>query len=110
MKKKMIINMIKLNVLENNFDKVLSIEGSNDNNEWFAIAEHLRITGFDNADSKFRSTAVRFPSAEYNYFRIKFDDDSSPKITVTDAYAFEKNTIRGSYDELAIPNRVQNVN
>jgi hypothetical protein len=102
MPKKMVINMINLKVLENNFDKILSVEGSNDNKEWFTIASHLRITGFENSNSSFRSTSVRFPSSEFVYFRIKFDDDSSPKITVTDANAFENKTIKGNYDEIAI--------
>ncbi|HEX8515917.1 MAG TPA: hypothetical protein VF868_06940 [Bacteroidia bacterium] len=94
------INMISLEVAENNFDKIITLEGSNDNKEWFTIKEHLRIVGFENATTDFRSTTVSFPSSEYNYFRLRFDDDSSPRITVTNAFAFENSTIKGEYDEI----------
>jgi hypothetical protein len=104
------INKISLEVLENNFDKILIIEGSNDNKEWFTIAQHLRIVAFENSNTSFRSTSVRFHNSEYSYYRIKFDDDSSPKITVTNAYAFENNTVKGKYDELIIKSKKQTEN
>ncbi|MCW3104111.1 MAG: hypothetical protein JWO09_2551 [Bacteroidetes bacterium] len=110
MSKSKVINTIQLDVLQNNFDKILSIEGSNDNREWFTIRQHLRIVGFDNGGVSFRSTSVSFPSAEYSYFRIRFDDDSSEKIEVTKAYAFESTTSKGQYDELAIKNKQQTEN
>lgn len=110
MNKIKVINTIHLDVPENNFDKILSIEGSNDNKEWFTIKRHLRIVGFDNAGVSFRSTSLSFPSAEYSYFRIRFDDDASEKIEVTKAYAFESTTMKGHYDELAIKSKKQSEN
>lgn len=110
MNKNKVINSIHLDIAENNFDKVLSIQGSNDNKEWFDIKHHLRIVGFDNAGISFRSSSISFPSAEYTYFRISFDDDSSPKVTVTNAYAFENKTSKGQYDELPIKSKQQTEN
>jgi len=110
MSKSKVINTIHLDVLQDNFDKILSIEGSNDNKEWFTIRQHLRIVGFDNAGVSFRSTSLSFPSAEYSYFRIRFDDDSSEKIEVTKAYAFESTTSKGHYDELAVKGKQQTEN
>jgi len=98
--KKMVINRIDLGVTETNFDKMLGIEGSNDNKEWFTIKEHLRITAFQNAEARFRSTELHFPSAEYSYFRIKFDDDGSDKINVNSAAAYEIKTTKGNYNLL----------
>ncbi len=110
MSKKRVINHIYLDVAENNFDKLLSIEGSNDNKEWFTIRQHLRIAGFQNAENNFKSTALYFPSAEYSYFRIKFDDESSNKITITSAAAFETTTTKGNYTEppVAVKHQVEN--
>jgi hypothetical protein len=110
MSKQKAINSIHLDVLENNFDKIVTIEGSNDNKEWFTIKDHLRIVGFENEGSSFRSTSVNFPSAEYSYFRIRFDDDSSNRIQVTKAYAFENTTSKGQYDELGIKSQKQSKN
>jgi hypothetical protein len=110
MKIKKVINKITFDVLQNNFDKILKIEGSNDNKEWHTIKEHLRITGFVNNENDFRSTTINFPSAEFSYFRIKFDDDASDKITITNAYAFEKKIIKGNFDELPVKNKKQTEN
>lgn len=110
MSKKQVINKITLDVLENNFDKILKIEGSNDNKEWYLIKDHLRIAGFVNSENDFRSTSIHFPSAEFTYFRIEFDDDGSDKINVTGARAFENKVIRGNYNELTVKNKVQNEN
>ncbi|MCW3082711.1 MAG: hypothetical protein JWP12_77 [Bacteroidetes bacterium] len=107
MSKKKVINRIYLDVAENNFDKLLSIEGSNDNKEWFTIRQHMRIVGFQNAENNFKSTALYFSSAEYSYFRIKFDDDSSDKITVTSASAFETSITKGNYAALPVKAKQQ---
>jgi hypothetical protein len=110
MNERKVINTINLDVVESNFDKILTIEGSNDNKEWFMIKDHLRIVGFDNDVVDFRSTSISFPSAEYNYFRIKFDDDGSPKITVNNASAFESRITKGHYDQLAVKGQIQTEN
>lgn len=109
MDRKRVINSIRLDIKETDFDKHLGIEGSNDNEEWFTIGEHLRITGFQNAGNSFRSTQISFPDAEYGYFRIRFDDDSSDKITVINASASETKTVSGRYDQLPVKNLTQAV-
>jgi hypothetical protein len=110
MSKKSVINKITLDVLENNFDKIIVIEGSNDNKEWFTIKKHLRITGFVNNENNFQSASISFPSSEFIYFRLKFDDDASGKINITGAHAFENKTTKGNYDELAIKTKKQTEN
>jgi len=105
--KKQTINQIKLNVSDSNFDKRLKIEGSNDNKEWFTIKEHLRIVRFRNASEDYSYTTLNFNSSEFTYFRIKFDDDGSSRINVTEAYAFENQLIEGKYSDLKISDKKQ---
>lgn len=108
--KKQNINQIKLTVADANFDKSLKIEGSNDNKQWFTIREHLRIVGFQNANESYSYTTLNFQNTEYSYFRIKFDDDGSSRISVTEAYAFENQLIPGNYSELKIEGKKQTEN
>jgi Protein of unknown function (DUF3999) len=105
--KKHPINQIKLDVLQSNFDQSLTVEGSNDNKEWFTIRNHLRIVGFQNANEHFSYTNIDFPSAEYTYFRLKLDDDGSARINITAAYAFETASVKGNYSELEIGTKKQ---
>lgn len=108
--KKQAINQIKLNVSDSNFDKSLQIEGSNDNKQWFTIKEHLRIVRFRNASEDYSYTTLNFNSSEFTYFRIKFDDDGSPRINVIEAYAFENQLIEGKYTELKVLGKKQTEN
>ena len=108
--KKQTINQIKLTVADPNFDKRLKIEGSNDNKQWFTIREHMRIVGFQNANESYSYTTLNFQNTEYAYFRIKFDDDGSSRISVIEAYAFENQLIQGQYSELKIEGKKQTEN
>jgi len=108
--KKQIINRIKLDIAEINFDKILKIEGSNDNKEWFTISEHERIVRFQNMSETFSYTTLDFQNTEYAYFRLKFDDDSNEKITVLNAYAFENRTVDIKTDSVKISKYVQTEN
>ena len=108
--KKQIINRIKLDVLEPNFDKWVKIEGSIDNKNWFTINEHLRIVRFQNSEEHFEYTALDFPNTEYSYYRLVIDDDGGHRIKVLNAYAFENKETLGSYSELKINSRKQTEN
>lgn len=98
--KKQTINRIRLDITEHNFDKSLKIEGSNDGKQWFTIRERMRIVRFQNASENFSYTTLDFQDTEFTYFRIKFDDDSSPRVTVAAAYAFENIATKGQYTKL----------
>jgi hypothetical protein len=104
---KKIINRIRLDVAESNFDKLVRLEGSNNGKDWVTIREHLRILRFRNGGENYSYTTLDFNDSEFSYFRLKFDDDSSPKITVTNAYAFENKITKGNYNLLEAKQQVQ---
>ncbi|MDQ3047507.1 MAG: DUF3999 family protein [Bacteroidota bacterium] len=104
---KQVINQVKLDVEEAEFDKRVMIEGSNDNKEWFTIKEHMRIVRFRNSAESFSYTNLDFESSEYSYYRLNFDDDGSKKITVSNVYAFQNKEIPGTYSELESKMQIQ---
>ena len=108
--KRQTINRIKLDVSNANFDKWVKIEGSSDNKNWFTIKERLRIVRFQNEGEHFEYTTLDFPNTEYAYYRLKFDDDASNRITVTNAYAFETKETQGTYTEVKVNSKVQTEN
>jgi hypothetical protein len=110
MNKKQLVNTIHIDVDESNFDKQLTIEGSSNNKEWFTIKTHIRIVGFTSNTLDFKSTSIDFDNAEYEYFRIKFDDDSSEKIKVKKAFAYESIVKKGEYEQLKIHSQTQTEN
>lgn len=102
--RKQVINEIMLNIAESNFDKWVKVEGSMDNKEWFTIRERVRIAGFNNGEADFLYTRLRFPPAEYTYFRVVVDDESSKRVNITGAQAAIVQTEPGRYEELKIKN------
>lgn len=108
--KKQIINRIKLEIPDVNFDKWVKIEGSSDNKNWFTIKEHLRIVRFQNMNERFEYTILDFPGTEYTYYRLKFDDDVSNRVIVSNAYVYESKETPGDYSELKIKSSRQTEN
>ncbi len=100
--KKQTINQISLTIADANYDKSVKVEGSNDNKQWFTIAEHLRIVKFNDVDNHFEHNTLDFNSSEYAYFRLKFDDILTERINVTNAYVYKCNVKQGNYDTLKI--------
>lgn len=102
---KKLVNEIKLDVSERNFDKWVKVQGSQDNREWFTIRERIRIVGFDNGEADYRYTTLKFRPMEFAYFRVIVDDSFSSRIDITGAHAYEVTTDEGRYEELNIGDR-----
>lgn len=107
---KKVINTIRLEVGELNFDKTVMIEGSNDNRSWVTVADHQRIVNFHDAGENFSHTELQIPPSEYSYFRLKFDDDGSKRITVYEVSAYLYKDIPGNYHEVPIKKSEQDEN
>ncbi len=79
------INQIHLDFRQNNFDWKLTLQGSQDQKEWFTLLENYRILGIKNDRTDYQFTNLRFPDASYRYFRIQIVANKKPD--------FEKATI-----------------
>ena len=106
-----IINHISLDITDPDFDKWVRVEGSNDNKAWFTICERLRIVRFQNTNEHFEYTSLDFPNAQYAYFRLKFDNTSSPKLNISKVLAFEtERKDNRTFDELKVSSWKQTEN
>lgn len=107
---KKVINHIRLDITEPEFDKWIRVEGSHDNKSWFTISERLRIVRFQNSEERFEYTSLDFPNSQYAYFRLKFDNTHSSRLNVSNVYAFETERKEHSYSEVKISNWKQTEN
>lgn len=64
------INHIELSIKQSNFDCLLTLEGSQDQKEWFTITEDYRILSIQNSSTNYQFTKINFPAAQYPFFRI----------------------------------------
>lgn len=74
------INKIDLTVVEDNFDWLVKLEGSNDNSSWFTLLTNYRITGIKNQSIAYKFSTLNFEEAQYKYYRISIPNKEQPKI------------------------------
>lgn len=93
-----IINQIKLAFKQENFDWKVTLEGSNNNKEWFAILSDYRILSIKNNDTDYQFTKLNFPDSKYHYFRIAVKSPVQPELL--EAKISKTDTIMGTYKEV----------
>ena len=91
------INEIDLSFKQDNFDWQVTLEGSNDNKEWFAILKNYRILSIQNAATDYKFTKLRFPDSKYQYFRIAIKSNVSPDLIA--AKLNKTDTVSGVYKQ-----------
>jgi len=77
------INRIQLDFKQKNFDWQTSLEGSQDQNEWFTVIEDYRIMSIKNEMTDFQFTNLVFPSSKYRFFRLLIHSKEKPELTKT---------------------------
>ena len=93
-----IINQIKLSFTEGNFDWKLTLEGSNDNSQWFTILKNYRILAIKNNNTDYHFTDLNFPSAKFKFFRIAINANKQPELNAIKI--LKKDTLKGIYKDI----------
>ena len=75
-----IINQIKLNFSQNNFDWIVKLEGSQNLIDWFTIKENNRILSIVNSNVNYRYSELTFQDSKYHFYRINFFSYFKPKL------------------------------
>ncbi|MCD6065559.1 MAG: hypothetical protein K0S33_385 [Bacteroidetes bacterium] len=92
------INQIKLDIAETDFDKMVTIEGSNDNKHWQTIKEDIRIVGF--GQQNFAFSTLYFPVSSFTYYLITFNDKTSKPVSVSGVQTFMNNEQKAVYEKI----------
>lgn len=74
------INQIKLDFKQKNFDWQITLEGSQDQNEWYTVVDNYRILSIKNNQTKFQFTKLTFPLSKYRFYRIHIDSKEKPEL------------------------------
>lgn len=75
------VNQLMLNFKQDNFDWKLSLEGSQNQQEWFTIVDDYRILSIKNPETSYQFTKVTFPVTKYRYFRILIKSREKPDLS-----------------------------
>ncbi|MBG6128815.1 hypothetical protein IWQ47_000493 [Aquimarina sp. EL_43] len=83
------INQIHLDFEQSNFDWLITLEGTQDRKEWYTIKEDYRILSIKNELTDYQFTTVRFPNAQYHYFRILIKSTKKPVLQSASVTRYE---------------------
>lgn len=91
------INNIHLSIKNADVVKTLTVLGSDDKENWFALREDLLLSPVRNPDQTYQIKIIDFPLSNYSYYRIEIDDSTSAPLNILGAgyykaYAESKET------------------
>jgi hypothetical protein len=78
------INCINLHFDESNFDRLLSLEGSQNQQQWFSILDSYRIVSIKNSMTDYSFTTLHFPDSKYKFFKLTIPSKTKPILTSAD--------------------------
>ncbi len=94
------INQIDLHFGQQNFDWQLQLEGSQDQKEWFTIADAYRIVSIKNELTDFQFSKLTFPDVKYRYFKLRVNSKKKPDLQRVSIS--QENIIEGTLKEYKI--------
>lgn len=83
------INQIELQFTQQNFDWQVTLEGSQNQKEWFTIVEDYRVLSIKNELTDFKFTKIIFPNSNYQFFRISINSKEKPELMSAKLYIQE---------------------
>lgn len=72
------INEIKLNFKNSNYNWLVTLEGSQNQQEWFDILIDYRILSIVNNQTDYTFSDLKFPDAKFKYYRLKINSAIEP--------------------------------
>ncbi len=75
-----VINQLQLDFKQFNFDWIISLEGSNNQNEWFTIVDDYRILSIKNAETFYEYNNITFQNSSYRFLRILVKSLEKPEL------------------------------
>lgn len=89
------VNHINLEFNKLNFDWLVSLEGSQNQQEWFSVSDNYRILSINNAHTSYSYTKLEFNQVKFKYLRLRIP--SSKKPGFAKAIIEQKKLVKGEY-------------
>jgi hypothetical protein len=99
---KKVVNQIDLDFSKQNFDWRITLEGSQNQLEWYEILTDYRILSIKNMLTDYSFTTLKFPDVKYRYLRLLVKSTKNPDFLR--AKIMEHEIKRGKYREYTVRN------
>ena len=90
------INHVELDFQETNYDRYVTLEGSQDQKEWFTVVESSRILSIKNDQTQYIFNTLTFPAVKYQFLRLFIPENGSVPI-LNSAQLTEEVFVPGDY-------------
>jgi hypothetical protein len=74
------INQIQLNFEQENFDWKITLEGSQNQQNWYTLIKDYRILSIRNEHTNYQFSKLNFPNANYSFYRIVINNEEKPNL------------------------------
>lgn len=94
------VSQISLDFEQENFDWRLRLEGSQDQEDWYTLVDDYRILAINNGSTNYAYTKVKFPNAQYRFYRFFIVSEEAPRLL--GAKILQEKVTVGSYNTYAL--------
>ncbi len=99
------INELTLRIANSDVVKKFSISGSNDQKQWFGIANKMELSNLNDANSTQVSITISFPLCSYKFLKIELDDTKTLPINVLQVGTTNSSVQQGEPEEIQTKDR-----
>ena len=89
------INHVNLEFNRTNFDWLVTLEGSQNQEEWFTISDNHRILSINNSHTSYSYTNLEFDQVKFKYLRLSIPSFKNPGFIK--AVIEQKKLVKGEY-------------
>jgi len=99
------ISELTLIIANSDVDKKLSISGSNDQKQWFGIANSIELFDMNDPNSTQVTQTIDFPLCAYKFLKIDFDDTKTLPVNVLQIGSTNSSFQLNEWEEIQPKNR-----
>jgi hypothetical protein len=92
------VNLATLQFEQDNYDADVTVEGSNDQKEWFTV-QTGRIISINKTPVSYRYNQINFPESKYTFLRFAIKNNTALTLSQVDFY--QTKTTRGHFSEVS---------
>lgn len=74
------VNQLQLDFKQENFDWRIKLEGSQNQQDWYAVLNDYRILSIKNESTNFKFTTLDFPDIKFRFLRLSVNSSVKPEL------------------------------
>jgi len=99
----LVLEELLLIIKNTDADRTVTLSGSDDNQQWFVIKEHIYLNSFFSNESDRYVQTLIFPASSYRFFKIIINGKDLLPLNIVKAGVYEQSLRTGKYGPVPAP-------